>query len=66
MGTKVLVVSPRIREGQAQSLIAAKRRGINIQILQIESSSERKEDDHIKGAMKVISVKEMGQDRINA
>lgn len=65
MGTKVLVVSPRIREGQAQSLIAAKRRGINIQILQIESSSERKEDDHIKGAMKVISVKEMGQDRIN-
>jgi uncharacterized protein (DUF58 family) len=65
MGTKVLVVSPRIREEQAQSLIAAKRRGINIQILQIESSSERKEDDHIKGAMKVISVKEMGQDRIN-
>lgn len=65
LGTRVMVVSPRIREEQAQSLIAAHRKGINIQVLQIESTSERRDEDHIKGALRVISIKEMGQDTIH-
>ena len=65
MGARVMVVSPRIREDQAQTLIAATRKGTNIQVLQIESTSERRDEDHIKGALRVISIKEMGQDTIH-
>ena len=65
MGARVMVVSPRIREDQAQTLIAAHRKGTNIQVLQIESTSERRDEDHIKGALRVISIKEMGQDTIH-
>ena len=65
MGTKVLVVTPRVNESQAQSLIAARRKGLNIQVLQLESSSERRDEDHLRGAIRVIPVKEMGQDTIN-
>lgn len=65
MGTKVLVVTPRVNEGQAQSLIGARRKGLNIQVLQLESSGERRDEDHLRGAIRVIPVKEMGQDTIH-
>jgi uncharacterized protein (DUF58 family) len=65
MGTKVLVVTPRVSEAQARSLIGARRKGLNIQVLQLESSGERRDEDHLRGAIKVIPVKEMGQDTIN-
>ena len=65
MGTRVMVVSPRIKEGQAQSLIAARRKGKNIQVMQIESSSEKRKDDHIKGALRVVPIKELGRETIH-
>ncbi|MBT3273829.1 MAG: DUF58 domain-containing protein [Spirochaetales bacterium] len=65
MGARVMVVSPRIRENQANTLIAATRKGTNIHVLQLESSSERRDEDFVKGALRVISIKESGQDTIN-
>ena len=65
MGTKVLVVTPRVNESQAQSLIGARRKGLNLQVLQLESSAERRDEDFLRGVLRVIPVKEMGQDTIN-
>lgn len=65
MGTKVLVVTPRVSEEQAQSLIGARRKGLNIQVLQLETSGERRDEDYLRGALRVIPVKEMGQDTIH-
>ena len=65
MGTRVMVVSPHIREAQANTLIAATRKGTNIQVLQLESASERRDEDFVKGALRVISIRESGQDTIN-
>lgn len=65
MGTRVMVVSPHIREQQAQTLIAAHRKGTNVQVLQLESSSERRDEDYVRGALRVISIKESGQEAIH-
>jgi len=65
MGTRVMVVSPHIRESQAHTLIAAHRKGTNIQVLQLQSSSERRDDDFVRGALRVIPIKESGQEAIN-
>ncbi len=65
MGTKVMVVTPRVSEEQAQSLISARRRGLNVQVLQLESSSERRDEDPLTGALPVIAIKEMGQETIH-
>ena len=65
MGTKVLVVTPRASDTQARSLIAARRKGLNIQVLQLESTSERRDEDQLRGALPVISVKETAQDTIH-
>ena len=65
MGTKVMIVTPRVNETQAQGIIAARRKGLNLQVLQLESSQERRDEDHLKGAVRVIPIKEMGQGTIN-
>ena len=65
MGTRVIVVSPHIRESQAQTLIAAQRKGTNIQVLQLESSTERRDEDFVRGALRVISIRESGQEAIH-
>ena len=65
LGTKVLVVTPRVNEQQAQSLIGARRKGLNIQVLRLESSMERRGEDLLAGALRVIEVKEMGEDTIH-
>lgn len=65
MGTKVLIVTPRASDIQAQSLIAARRKGLNIQVLQLESSGERRDEDLLRGALPVISVKDTAQDTIH-
>ena len=65
MGSRVMVVSPHIKESQAQTLIAAHRKGTNIQILQLESSSERRDEDFVRGALRVIPIRETGQEAIN-
>ncbi len=56
MGTKVIVVSPGFSQPQADVLIAAKRKGMNLLALQIESQTERAEDTHLSGAFPVIAV----------
>ena len=65
IGTRVMVVTPRVSESQAQSLIAARRKGINLQVMQIESSSDRRDEDYIRGALRVVAVREMGQETIH-
>ena len=65
MGTRVMVVTPRVSESQASSLIAARRKGLNLQVMQIESTTDRRDEDHIKGALRVIAVREMGQETIH-
>jgi uncharacterized protein (DUF58 family) len=65
MGTKVIVVSPPFSEQQADVLIAAKRKGTNLLVLQIEPLTERVADEHFKGALKVVSVKELGRETIH-
>jgi uncharacterized protein (DUF58 family) len=65
MGTKVIVVSPPFSQQQADVLIAAKRKGTNLLVLQIEPLTERVADEHFKGALKVISVKELGRETIH-
>ena len=65
MGSRVMVVSPHIKESQAQTLIATKRKGTNIQILQLESSSERRDEDFVHGALRVIPIRESGQEAIH-
>lgn len=64
MGTRVFVITPPVSESQAQSLISARRRGMNIQVMQIESSSERKTEDFIRGALRVVAIKELSQETI--
>ena len=64
MGTRVMVVTPRVSEAQAQSLIAARRKGINLQVMQIESTTDRRDEDFIKGAVRVVAIGEMGQETI--
>ena len=59
MGTKVIVVSPPFKQPQADVLIAAKRKGINLLALQIESQTERAEDTHLSGAFPVIPVRRL-------
>ena len=56
MGTKVIVVSPPLNQSQADVLIAARRRGMNLLILQIESQVERVKDEHFAGALNVVSI----------
>lgn len=65
IGTKVMVVTPRVNEEQAQTLIGAKRKGLNLQVLQLESSQERRDEDFVKGALRVIPIKEMAQGTIH-
>ena len=59
MGSKVLVITPRVTEEQAGSLIAARRKGINIQVLELETS-ERRDQSYVRGVLTVIPVKEVG------
>jgi uncharacterized protein (DUF58 family) len=65
MGVKVMVVTPPLKEDQAQSLIAARRKGLNVQVLQIESIMEKEETNILKGSMSVISIKELGKEIIH-
>ena len=60
-----LVESATITEAQANTLIAATRKGTNIQVMQLESSTERRDEDFVKGALRVVSIKQTGQDTIN-
>jgi uncharacterized protein (DUF58 family) len=65
MGVKVMVVTPPLSEEQAQTLIGARRKGLNIQVLQIESIMEKEETNILKASMSVISIKEIGKEIIH-
>jgi uncharacterized protein (DUF58 family) len=65
MGTKVIVVSPPFKHDQADVLIAAKRKGMNLLVLQIESQTEAAEDEYFAGALNVVSVKKLGGEIIH-
>lgn len=65
IGTRVIVVSPPFSQNQADVLIAARRRGMNLLILQIESQIERVQDEHFAGALKVISIGRIGGETIH-
>jgi uncharacterized protein (DUF58 family) len=65
MGTKVIVVSPPFSHDQADVLIAAKRKGMNLLVLQIESQTERVDDEYFAGALSVVSVRKLGGEVIH-
>ena len=65
MGTKVIVVSPPFSQSQADVLISAKRRGMNLLVLQIESQVEKVEDEYFAGALKVVSIGRVGGETIH-
>ncbi len=65
MGTKVIVVSPPFRQPQADVLIAAKRKGMNLLAFQIESQMERAEETHVSGAFPVVSVRRLEGETIH-
>jgi uncharacterized protein (DUF58 family) len=65
MGTKVIVVSPPFSHDQADVLIAAKRKGMNLLVLQIESQTERVDDEYFAGALNVVSVRKLGGEVIH-
>ncbi len=65
MGSKVIVVTPPLKPAQADVLIAAKRKGMNLLVLQIESQTEALEDDYSAGALNVVSVRRLGGEVIH-
>ncbi len=65
MGTKVIIVSPPFNQNQADVLIAARRRGMNVLAMQIESQVERVRDEHFAGALSVVSVGRIGGETIH-
>ena len=65
MGTRVIVVAPAFNQQQAEVLIAAQRRGLNILVLQIESQVERADDQHFAGALRVIPIKRLEGETIH-
>ena len=57
VGARVMVVTPRLKEEQARVLIGAKRRGMNIEIMEIEASMEKMEEDFVKNILRVMPVR---------
>ena len=58
IGTRLIVISPRLSENQASALIAAQKRGVNIQVKWISSPSEERVEEHTTGALPVLSMRE--------
>lgn len=56
VGTKVVIVSPPLRADQAEVLIAAKRKGLNLLLLRIDPETDRVVDDELGGAIPVVPV----------
>lgn len=64
-GTRVIVVSPTFSQSQADVLIAAERRGMNLLVMQIESQVERVQDEYFAGALNVIPIGRIGGETIH-
>ncbi len=64
-GTRVIVVSPAFSQTQADVLIAAGRKGMNLVVMQIESQVERVQDEHFAGALNVIPIGRIGGETIH-
>jgi uncharacterized protein (DUF58 family) len=65
LGTKVIIVSPPLSAKQAEALIAAKRKGMNLLLLQVESQTEAVEDEDYAGVIGVVSVKRISGEVIH-
>lgn len=63
-GTRVVVVSPPLTQGQAEVLVAARQRGGNILMLQVESQVERTVDEFVAGAFPIVGVRTVAGETI--
>lgn len=63
-GMKIIVVSPPPRREQADVLVAARRKGTNLMLVQVESQVERTEDAHVAGALPIVPVRSIGGEPI--
>jgi uncharacterized protein (DUF58 family) len=55
MGARVVVVSPRLSHRQVTALVAARKRGVNVQILRVESAFESSADS-VEAGVPVIPI----------
>lgn len=65
MGTRVMIISPRVNKEQAQALLAAHRKGIYIEMMEITTILEKQEENHLKSVIEVLSIKERGEELIH-
>jgi uncharacterized protein (DUF58 family) len=64
IGTRIMVISPSLREEQTSVLISAKRKSYDVEYFQIATTTEITLADRLAGNVKTFAVKDYGDDLI--